>query len=167
VILFLLDANVLIDAHRDYYPMSRVPEFWDWLAFQAKNGRVKMPIEIFEEIVAGSGALVDWLKTEEIRTALLLDEDSEPDRVRAVLATGYSPKLTDDEIQTIGKDPFLVAHAAKDKEWRTVVTAEVSKPSRKGANRHVPDACADNGVNYCTIFEMLRKLDFSTGWREK
>ncbi|MCY4508918.1 MAG: DUF4411 family protein [Acidobacteria bacterium] len=29
--LYLLDANVLIDAHRDYYPLGRVPEFWDWL----------------------------------------------------------------------------------------------------------------------------------------
>ena len=30
-VLYLLDANVLIDANRDYYPVARVPEFWDWL----------------------------------------------------------------------------------------------------------------------------------------
>ena len=30
-VLYLLDANVLIDANRDYYPIHRVPEFWDWL----------------------------------------------------------------------------------------------------------------------------------------
>lgn len=165
--VFFLDANVLIDAHRDYYPINRVPEFWDWLAYQAQLGRVKMPVEIFEEIVAGSGALVDWLKSEEIRTTILLDEDSDPDRVRAVLAIGYAADLTDDEIDTIGKDPFLIAHAAKDRGSRTVVTAEVSKPSKRRANRHVPDACADNGVKSCTIFEMLRQLDFTTGWREK
>ncbi len=29
--LYLLDANVLIDADRDYYPIDRVPEFWDWI----------------------------------------------------------------------------------------------------------------------------------------
>ena len=27
--LYLLDANVLISAHRDYYPVKRVPEYWD------------------------------------------------------------------------------------------------------------------------------------------
>lgn len=29
--LYLLDANVIIDANRDYYPLERVPEFWAWL----------------------------------------------------------------------------------------------------------------------------------------
>jgi len=30
-VLYLLDACVLIDANRDYYPIARVPEFWEWL----------------------------------------------------------------------------------------------------------------------------------------
>ena len=40
---FLLDANVLIDANRDYYPIERIPEFWDWLAYQGRQGNVKIP----------------------------------------------------------------------------------------------------------------------------
>lgn len=36
--LYLLDANVLIDANRDYYPISRVPEFWDWLVHLGHRG---------------------------------------------------------------------------------------------------------------------------------
>ena len=35
---YLLDANVLIDADRDYYPLGRVPEFWDWLLHQSEHG---------------------------------------------------------------------------------------------------------------------------------
>ena len=31
IMLYLLDANVFIDANRDYYPLDRFPEFWDWL----------------------------------------------------------------------------------------------------------------------------------------
>ena len=49
--LCLLDANVLIDANRDYYPIERVPEFWDWLVEMGELGRVKIPLEIYEEIV--------------------------------------------------------------------------------------------------------------------
>ena len=30
-LLYLLDANVLITANRDYYSVKRVPEFWAWL----------------------------------------------------------------------------------------------------------------------------------------
>lgn len=29
--LYLLDANILIDANRDYYPVEAVPEYWAWL----------------------------------------------------------------------------------------------------------------------------------------
>jgi len=36
--LYLLDANTLIDAKRDYYPIDRVPEFWSWLIFQGQQG---------------------------------------------------------------------------------------------------------------------------------
>ena len=51
-VLYLLDANVLIDANRDYYPIERVPEFWDWLVEMGELGRVKIPLEIYEEIVS-------------------------------------------------------------------------------------------------------------------
>ena len=44
--LYLLDANVLIDANRDYYPLDRVPEFWDWLVHVGKSGSVKMRISL-------------------------------------------------------------------------------------------------------------------------
>ena len=47
--LHLLDANVLIDANRDYYPISRVPEFWEWLTHVAEKGKTKVPVEIYDE----------------------------------------------------------------------------------------------------------------------
>jgi hypothetical protein len=31
-----------------------VPEFWSWLAHQAEQGAIKMPLEIFEEVKDGS-----------------------------------------------------------------------------------------------------------------
>ena len=49
ILLFLLDANTLIDAKRDYYPIDRIPEFWDWLIFQGQQGKIKIPIEVYEE----------------------------------------------------------------------------------------------------------------------
>jgi hypothetical protein len=52
--LYLIDANVLITAHNLYYPVDAVPEFWSWLAHQAEQGAIKMPLEIFEEVKDGS-----------------------------------------------------------------------------------------------------------------
>jgi len=49
-LLYLLDANVLIDWNRDYYRFEDVPPFWEWLRYHAEQGKVKIPIEIYEEI---------------------------------------------------------------------------------------------------------------------
>ena len=53
--LYLLDANVLISAHEDYYGIDQVPQFWDWLLKVAKAGQVKMPFEIHQEIAISEG----------------------------------------------------------------------------------------------------------------
>ncbi len=59
---YLLDSNVLIDADRDYYPIDRFPEFWEWLLHQAAQGLLKVPVEAFEEVKDGKGRLVEWIK---------------------------------------------------------------------------------------------------------
>ena len=51
--LYLFDANVLITASNTYYPIDQVPEFWGWLRFQGQAGKIKLPLEIMEEILAG------------------------------------------------------------------------------------------------------------------
>lgn len=44
--LYLMDANVPIRAHGDYYPIDRIAPFWEWLQAQAEADRVKMPRQI-------------------------------------------------------------------------------------------------------------------------
>lgn len=163
--LFLIDANVLIDAHRDYYPLDRVPEFWDWLLYQAEIGAIKIPIEIYEEIVDGEGPLVEWLVDRNVKATLVLHDEVDAGLVTTAVTTGYAADLTDDEQIKVGRDPFLVAHALADATNRCVVTTEVSKPSKTRANRKLPDVCAANGVECHNTFELVRRLDFSTSWR--
>jgi hypothetical protein len=167
-LLYLLDANVLIDANRDYYPLSRVPEYWEWLAHQGAQNRVKIPLEVFEEIRAGNDALSDWCKRADIKSALLLDEAVDEATVRMVVERGYAPDLSDVEIEKIGQDPFLIAYAlpATRARDRCVVTTEVSRPRSTRANRKVPDVCNGLGALCCDAFEFVRRLDFSTAWTQ-
>lgn len=162
--LYLLDANVLIDANRDYYPIDRVPEFWEWLIHVGTNGQVKIPRETFEEIKAGKDALAEWAKRSDVEAALLLEEEVDPAAVRHVLDHGYAANLNDVEVEEIGKDPFLIAHCLADREGRCVVSTESSRPRRVRANRHVPDVCNDLQVRYVHTFAFLRELDFTTSW---
>ena len=54
---------------------------------------------------------------------------------------GYAPDLNDSEIEEIGQDPFPIGYALADAGNFTVVTKEVSAPSKQRANRRVPDVC--------------------------
>ena len=163
--LYLLDANVLIDANRDYYPIARIPEFWEWLAHNGVEGHVKIPCEMYEEIKDGDDDLGRWARETDIKQAIVLDEEADVSLVSRVVNGGYASDLTDDEIEKIGRDPFLIAYALVAPGLRCVVTTEVSKPKRQRANRHVPDVCEDLGLLCRNTFEFIRAMDFKTGWK--
>ena len=167
--LYLLDANELFTANRDYYSMEMVPVFWDWLVHMAEQGHVKMPLETMEEVRDGGGkakkdALVTWLNRADVYEALVLQEDADPEIVTSVIAKGYAPDLDETELDEVGRDPFLIAYAVAAPDNRVVVSIEVSAPAKKRANRRVPDGCRDNGVSVCNTFTMLRELGFTTAW---
>lgn len=165
--LYLLDSGVLITASNLYYPVDRVPEFWAWLRHVGENGNVKVPAEIYEEIKDGrdDDLLLAWIKGEESKRALLFEEEADVGHVRQVIARGYANDLTDDEVEELGKDPFLIAYALADAANRCIVTTEVSKPRRRRQNRHVPDVCDVLGVQWCDTFAFTRALNFTTSWR--
>jgi hypothetical protein len=166
-LLYLLDANVLIDANRDYYPIARIPEFWDWLEHNGKEGRVKIPHEVYDEIKDGDDDLGSWVREDGIKEVLLLDEEAVVALVSRVIVQGYAPDLTDDEVEKVGRDPFLIAYALAAPGDRCVVTTERSKPKQRRGNRHVPDVCSDLGLPCYNTFEFVRALDFKTGWRAR
>ena len=165
--LYLLDANVLIDANRDYYPMDRVPEFWGWLEHCGENKRIAIGLEIYEEFKSYKDDLGKWARKEDVRSALVLAEEAEPSVVARVVSEGYAPDLSDEELEKLGRDPFLIGYALRDLGNRTVVTTESKRPSRTRANRHVPDVCERLGIPWCTPFEMLRALNFTTDWSSR
>ena len=158
--LYLLDADTLITGERDAYPLDAFRPLWDWLIEQGEARRVKIPREQHDEIIAGRGDLVDWLKVEEVKRALILNEDADAALLDRVVRDGYGG-LDETGLEAVGRDPFLVAYALADGGQRTVVTFEVSKPSRRGARRKLPDVCADLGVPSCRLFDMVRALGFA------
>ncbi len=163
--IYILDTNVLIDANRDYYPINRIPEFWEWLVFMGNAGFVKIPIEIYEEIKEGKDELASWAKLPEVSSALLLTEEADPSLVSFVVENGYASDLTDDEFDILGRDPFLLSYAMRDNTNRCIVTTEVSKPKAQRANRHLPDVCGALNINCCNTFKFIKDLNFSTRWK--
>lgn len=118
--MYLLDANILIRAHGDYYALDRVPPFWEWLQHHGQAGAVKIPSEIYEEM-AGGGAprpgdlLVPHLRQAALKRALILREETDINVVQAVLAAAYGTATpTELELEEMGQAPLLVAYAVAD-----------------------------------------------------
>lgn len=162
--LYLLDADTLIRGDRDFYPLQRFPVFWRWLQHQGTVGQVKIPLEQFEEITVGNGELVDWLCTPEVKDALLLGEEADPDIVNTVLETGYGGNLNEDEIELVGRDPFLISYALLDPLNRKIVTFEVAAPGQRRGKRKIPDASGNLNIECCNLYGLIRELDFTTDW---
>lgn len=166
MMLYLLDANILITASNTYYGISRVPEFWSWLQHQGTSGRIKIPVEMYEEVLEGrkdDDELLDWVKNDANRKALVFDETSKPDLVQRVVREGYANDLTDDEIEKLGRDPFLIAYGLVD--TNRCITTTVSKPSKQRHNRHIPDVCATLKLSCCGPWDLNRDLGFKTEWK--
>ncbi|HZR64801.1 MAG TPA: DUF4411 family protein [Terriglobales bacterium] len=165
--IYLLDANILITAANTYYDLDRVPEFWTWLHHQGTSGNIKIPLEIYEEVLEGrkeGDALLDWAKNDVTRAALLFKEKCNTDLVRRVVQEGYANDLTDDEVEKLGRDPFLISYGL-NQDTRCIATTEVSKPSRIRHNRHIPDVCSTLKVNCCGPWDLNKHLGFKTGWK--
>ena len=162
ILLYLLDANILIDANRDYYGIEQVREYWDWLLDQGRAGRVKIPREIYDEITPGDDKFSKWIQDEETKQALLFKEEADVALVRRVTKEGYAPDLNDSEVEVISKDAFLIAYALAARQSRTIVTAEISKPKAKRQHRKVPDVCDQFNIFHCDAFQFGRALEFTT-----
>lgn len=160
--LYLLDANTLITAHKTWYAMNRVPEFWRWILYHAAAGTVKMSAEIYSEVENGTDELAAWMKEAEHKKALRLDEDADLAKVQNVLSL-YGDPLTEADLIKIGQDPFLIAAALGDHQ-RCVVTDEVSSPAKQGSNRKVPNVCDDCGVIWLSPIDFINALNFTTDW---
>jgi len=109
--------------------------------------------------------LAAWSEQKEVKEALLFSEEADQSLVSQITYNGYLPNPTDDNLITIGRDPFLMSYALHDIENRCIVSTEASKPSKKGANRKVPDVCNDFDIRCINSFQMFRELNFNTSWK--
>ena len=115
---------------------------------------MKIPQKIYEELTAGSDELKRWVSQTDSKRALKFKEEVDIELVRRVVEEGYAPDLSEDELEKIGKDPFLVAYALVDPNNRVIVTAERSKPRAERSNRKFP-MCASNSKFVLAVLQHL------------
>ncbi len=125
-------------------------------------------MEILDEVLAGSkkeDPLLAWMTNH--KDVLRLKEAVDATIVNRIVTAGYAPDLTDDELEVIGRDPFLIAYALAKPDDRCVVTVEISAPGKQRKNRRIPDVCNTFGVACLNPFQAYRSLGFSTAWKNQ
>ena len=165
--LYLLDANVLIEANAFYYDAGRIPHFWQWLSALASQGTCKIPAPILNEIKPSDSdaAFRSWLSTN--RGRLALNEAVSPLVVEFVMRRGYGfpPNNPEDaSADRVANDAALISLALLDKESRCVVTMERRQNPNSSLpqpqNRRIPLVCQLLGVRCINTFDLIRELDF-------
>lgn len=59
--VYVLDANVFIEASRRYYAFDLAPGFWSSLIHHANSGRIKSIDRIKQELERGKDDLTEWI----------------------------------------------------------------------------------------------------------
>ena len=158
---FLVDANVLISAHRSYYAFDLCPGFWESVKEGFAAGRIFSTQRVGAELARGADALSAWI-TDELPEEFFLDDSV------AAIAAAYAPMMA--WVNTRNFLPAAKAKFATDADgWLVAASKQagfclVTHEARQdGARARVPmpNVCEEFGVSYCNTFEMLRELDCS------
>ncbi len=154
---FLLDANVLISAHRSYYAFDICPGFWEAVKAGHAEARIFSTHRVLAELRRGGDALLAWVEAE-LPEGFFLDDSS------ADVISEYGPMMQwvqSRDFHTSAKTKF----ASDADEWLVAMAKHggyvlVTHEARREAKAKVPmpNVCDEFGVNYCNTFEMLRAL---------
>jgi hypothetical protein len=157
--MFLLDANVFIEASRTYYSETIAPAFWDWLIQQFEAGQVASVPQVKKEILDGrSGHLTKWAK--KLPSGFWVQPTQNTVASMTTL-TGWTMdparqyREAARNVFLAQADYFLIATAHGD--GHTVVTREQPSPDSK-KRILIPDACTAMGVRYQDPFSVYEAL---------
>ncbi len=151
--IYLLDANVFMQAKNLHYGFDFCPAFWDWLLENNAAGRVFSIEKVEDEIDAGDDELAEWAKQRGSKFFLRPDAGvvkQFPEVSTWASSQNYEPAAVNTFLQVA--DYYLVAHALA--QGLVVVTHEVPANSTKKIK--IPNACVGLGIKFMTPYEMLR-----------
>ncbi len=155
--MYLLDANIFIQAKNRHYAFDVVPGFWRWLERAHGIGIAGSVERVREELLAGQDELADWARTHPSFFQPIDDDTAACFRPLSKWASsapaGYKSAALS-EFSSDAADFLLVAHALA--HGHVVVTHEVPSPNSSKRVK-IPDACKALGVEWESPFAMLRK----------
>ena len=101
--MFLLDANIFIEAKNFYYAFDIFSGFWEWLDQRQQNNDIGSVIPIYEELKSGNDELAEWIIRRKDSGWFLSVDDAEAQQAFGVIVNWVMEQDFRDE----AKDEFL------------------------------------------------------------
>ncbi|MBN2287043.1 MAG: DUF4411 family protein [Tissierellales bacterium] len=157
--VYILDANVFIEAARRYYAFDLESPFWDNLIRLAEEGRILSIDRVKAELEKGHDDLADWASNDFHNAFESTDDEDVITSYAEIMKWVYQNNqfTIAAKSQYAGSpDGWIIAYAhAKD---CIVVTHEVLEENIKRKVK-IPNVCKNFDIKWIDTFEMLRKLN--------
>ncbi len=155
--VFVLDANVFINANNTYYARDICNKFWLHLTSYNKQGTVCSIDRIYDELDGRQDDLNKWATENKAMFVSTHDLHIEQNYGKIVTWVGskqYLAAAAKDEFYRIA-DGWLAAYALTT--GYTLVTHEKPEPKSR---KHIklPDVCKEFNISYTDTFTMMRKI---------
>ncbi|MGP5290038.1 DUF4411 family protein [Brachybacterium tyrofermentans] len=152
--MYLVDANILIEAKNRYYAFDIAPGFWEWLDRAHRQGVTCSIDSVRDELLRGDDELTGWAAAHrDFFRPLDQRTTTHFGALTAwVTAQGYRPSAIN---AFTGKDADFQLIAFAVEHGFTVATHERPKPNAR-KRVLIPDVCVAMGVPTVDTFDMMR-----------
>jgi len=156
--MYIFDTCILVNANRVQFPISTNNLFWDWLVDCGKQGKIKIPESVFDEIGEGNDGLAQWIKQN--KEHFFIPKDDAYTHMPAVMdayvkAYGQDSSFPEGTLETLKADPYVVAHAKGLSA--SVATGELAKNGKLANYKEVkiPHVCQLLNIPCFTFIQFL------------
>ncbi len=157
--LYLLDANIFIQAQNLHYSMDFCPAFWDFLKQEATKTMLASSDMVYDELKSYDDEVSIWAEDNHDMIFTISSEDEEIQKKFIEIADYVNAhplyKQSEKDRFLGGADPWLIATATV--MGVTIVTHEVLAPPNTQKVK-IPNVAKEFGVNCCNPYEMIREL---------
>ncbi|MCB5228691.1 MAG: DUF4411 family protein [Candidatus Cloacimonetes bacterium] len=160
---YILDANVFITAHREYYAFDIAPRFWDQLLKHAAAGNIWSISQVYDDITRGldpkSGEASDRLAVWAVNEFKPFFRDTDDifdtylEIINWVANNSHYTGLAKKDFAEVS-DSWLVASA----KALNAVLVTLEKPRNTQTRVPIPSVCARFNIDYMNTFDMMRAL---------
>ena len=152
--MYLLDANIMIEAKNRYYAFDIAPGFWSWLESCHSRGRVFSTMLVRDEMYQGQDELAQWSRNRPRDFFIAAGSGTAPHLRSLAQWVTRSGQYTDSAKATFldSADYYLVAQARE--HGYGLVTHETPSQSRRRVK--IPEAARHLGVTILSPFEVMR-----------